>query len=398
MANFSTSRFTTLAAKLRHAATSTVTPLGWTTLGVALLCLICYPFLGWTELLMAGLIIIVMVACGLAMTIGNTGLKADLKLSAARVGAGATVHVDVRISNPGAKPTSALWAALPIGDLGKQFTLRPLAPGASKHTDIDFQAVRRAVLHVGPLSVRRGDPFGLVRRERRLTEMKTVYIHPKTVHLPSLEAGNLRDLEGSASEQIVDDDLDFHGLREYQPGDDIRHIHWLSSVKSGRMMVRQYDATKLTDTSISLTTDPSAYADAAEFELAISALASLGVQCLEQHHPLAIHTENKQRNPGSALDLLDWCSTITPIHETHIALVEPTLASDPSASFYFFVTGSQTVEESIRRMDSALPGTSSRIFIRAQNGAERSISQSGDCTLATIGTLNDLQLIMEALA
>jgi uncharacterized protein (DUF58 family) len=34
--------------------------------------------------------------------------------------------------------------------------------------------------------------------------------------------------------------LEFEQLRDYQPGDDIRHVDWKSSARSGRMLVRQH--------------------------------------------------------------------------------------------------------------------------------------------------------------
>ena len=40
------------------------------------------------------------------------------------------------------------------------------------------------------------------------------------------------DLEGVPSDQLSMSDLAFHALREYVPGDDLRHVHWRSSAKA----------------------------------------------------------------------------------------------------------------------------------------------------------------------
>ena len=71
-----------------------------------------------------------------------------------------------------------------------------LAPGQSKQTDVEFRTVSRAILPIGPLRIRKGDPFGLVRHEKALAERITVYIHPNIVRLNTLTAGVARDLEG----------------------------------------------------------------------------------------------------------------------------------------------------------------------------------------------------------
>ena len=78
-----------------------------------------------------------------------------------------------------------------------------LAPGQSKQTDVEFRTVSRAILPIGPLRIRKGDPFGLVRHEKELADRITVFIHPRTVRLDTLNAGVPRDLEGQPSGQIV---------------------------------------------------------------------------------------------------------------------------------------------------------------------------------------------------
>ena len=55
-------------------------------------------------------------------------------------------------------------------------------------------------------------------------------------------------------------DLAFHALREYQPGDDRRYIHWRSSAKAGRLLVRQFLDTRRSHLSIVVDADPDLYA------------------------------------------------------------------------------------------------------------------------------------------
>lgn len=89
----------------------------------------------------------------------------------------------------------------------------------------------RAVLPVGPLSIRKGDPFGLVRHENS-SSTRSRYSLPPTVMLNTLNAGIQRD-EGQPSGEIVDDDLDFYGLRN--TGRATSHdMHWLVRTKPAR--------------------------------------------------------------------------------------------------------------------------------------------------------------------
>ena len=113
-----------------------------------------------------------------------------------------------------------------------------------------------------------------------------MYIHPDIVPLHTLHAGIIRDLEGNPSDDLVNDDLSFFGLREYEYGDDVRNVHWLSTAKTGTLMIRQFEATRRTDSSVSLDVAAFSYASAEEFELAVSVFASIGVQCVSERRAL----------------------------------------------------------------------------------------------------------------
>lgn len=364
---------------------------------LGLVSLATFPASGWHELLVCGIIALSMCVAGVAMTLGNTKFNASLELSDERITVGDTVHVSVAVNNPGKTPTVSADGDLPMGDVHERFRIGSLGPGKSQNQIVEFRATARAVLQVGPLRICKGDPFGLVRREQSMSQAVNVYIHPKTIRLNPLDSGQFRDLEGGPSGQVVDDDLDFYGLREYRSGDDMRNVHWLSSAKTGTMMIRQYEATKRTDTSITLGVNPSDYRDENEFELAVSLAASVGAQCLLQDRPLNAQASTRKCGPHTATELLDWMSGIEPDLDENTNLAISTLKNSPNASFYFFVIGSATDLTRIRRVASALPKTSVCIMLKADVGQDKLIRQYDGFTMATMPTLDDLPLVMEAL-
>ena len=71
-------------------------------------------------------------------------------------------------------------------------------------------------------------------------------------------------------------DVSFHALRDYVPGDDRRHIHWKTTARTNKLMVRQFEETRRAHLAISLSINTEEYASEDEFELAISAAASIG--------------------------------------------------------------------------------------------------------------------------
>ena len=384
--------------RIRRFFASYVSPLGWAVTGAGIACLIAFPFLGWYELLVFGIVAMVMMLAAIVLSLGNTRFHASIVVSNHRVTVGDTVSVIVGIDNTGRTPTTTARGYLPIGDAHERFNIPMLAPGQSKQTDVEFRTVSRAILPIGPLRIRKGDPFGLVRHEKALAERITVYIHPNIVRLNTLNAGVARDLEGQPSGQIVDDDLDFYGLREYEPGDDVRNVHWLSSAKTGTLMIRQYKATRRTDTSMTLDVNPQDYVSQEEFEMAVSVHASLGVQCLNQDRPLQTHAGSAHDTPKFPMGFLDDCSAITPRTDDNPNLVESTLRHSPDSSFYFFTVGSLKQLDHIKRMVLALPKSATCLVLQTSPGDVRAIKHFTDFTLATVGSLDDLPLIMEVLA
>ena len=98
----------------------------------------------------------------------------------------------------------------------------------------------------------------------------------------------MKDLEGNPSKQLVDSDTSFHAIREYRAGDSSRHIHWASTAKIGRIgefMVRQFQETRRSRVVLILASNPDEFRKSnkelnEEFELAVSALGSIGYQAL----------------------------------------------------------------------------------------------------------------------
>ncbi len=387
-----------LCRKIRRLSTAYISPLGWAVAIASAICATAFFVLGWHELLAFGVVGATMTLAAIVLSLGNTSFDASISVSKHRVRVGDNVLVNVTVDNSGNTPTASARADLPIEDFHKRFSIPMLAPGQSKQTEVRFQALSRAVLPVGPLKIRKGDPFGLIRHEKSLTERLTLFIHPATVSLDTLNAGQTRDLEGQTCGQIVDDDLDFYGLREYEPGDDVRNVHWLSCAKTGNLMIRQYEATCRTDTSLTIAVNPDEYASAEEFELAVSIHASIGVRCLALRRPLTTHAGRAHADAQSPMTFLDSCSAITPQRCDNPNLVQGTLEHAPDASFYFLTVGSLRGVDNIKRMAMALPKSASCVVLQAEFGSPRAIRRFPDFILATVGDLNDLPLIMGVLA
>ena len=88
-------------------------------------------------------------------------------------------------------------------------------------------------------------------------------------------------------------------------------------------------------------------------------------------------------------------STLT---STTIPTSRKPLSNMPPASFYFFTVGRLKTIDDIKHMVLALPRSATCVVLQAATGQPRAIKRYSDFTLATVGDLNDLPMIMGVLA
>ena len=140
------------------------------------------------------------------------------------------------------------------------------------HADIPVPTHRRGPVSLGPWVLERVDPWGLMSRRVGEVEGVALLVVPRVrpVSLAALPSA-LADFGGSAEMGTTT----FATLREYVIGDELRHVHWRSSAKTGKLMMRQYvDVTRPRITLV-LVAEERAYTSADEFEEAVDFIASL---------------------------------------------------------------------------------------------------------------------------
>lgn len=140
---------------------------------------------------------------------------------------------------------------------------------------------KRGRFEIGPGSTIITDPFGLARAPDRPLAKSFLLVFPAYETLLALAAASPASLEG-APRPIAPTGAgeDFFTMREYQPGDDVKKIHWRTTARQGRMMVRQEDRPSEPRAMVLLDDRRKVHArrgsDGADsFEAAVSSAASL---------------------------------------------------------------------------------------------------------------------------
>lgn len=230
--------------------------------------------LGWTPL-------VALAAAGLLATLTAAGwvlrrhdLQVDRQLTRTRVTRGDHAAAILHLRNRSSWPSPRLVADDLVGSQRVSVVLPRMAGKAAAATEVTLPTDRRGVHQIGPLRVEHADPFGLVRRDQSLGGQATLWVHPRVHPLAMLPTRRSPSLEGPMADTVPTGSITFHALREYVRGDDLRHIHWRSTAKTGTLMVREHVDTSWPDTTVLLDLSPHAY-DADEFEEAVDVAASV---------------------------------------------------------------------------------------------------------------------------
>ncbi|MBS4754146.1 DUF58 domain-containing protein [Nocardioides sp. zg-ZUI104] len=387
-------------APLTDPVTAVVSPAAWALLVLLVPALVAGWALGWVELLLVGFALTALLLICLAFVLGAHRATAELDLSRQRVVVGERANGRLVLSNAGARRAPSALVELPVGRTVAGFDVPSLAPGAVHEELFAIPTRRRAILDLGPVRAVRADPFLLLRREHRLTEARLLHVHPRTVLIEGTAAGFLRDLEGLTVRKLADNDVSFHALREYVPGDDRRFVHWKSTARTGTLMVRQFEETRRSHLLVALSTRLDDYADDDELELAVSVAGSLGAQTLREGHTLSALTSVAHLRSDHATVLLDQLSGVDydPAAPRLSATLRRLGRDVHGASVAVLLTGSLAEPADLRRARRQLAPDVRVIVVRSQVGADLALRPMGDLDLVTLGVLEELPTVMRRLA
>ncbi|MET1043418.1 MAG: DUF58 domain-containing protein [Microbacteriaceae bacterium] len=395
-----------LLARVATRVGGVVTPLGWTMAVLAPFALIAGYLLGWVELVVLGFAGLVLIAVAAVYLIGRVAHRISLTVPHNRVTVGEPAIGRVESANPTRRRLLSLTLEVPVGAGLAEFTMPGLAGGATSEHDFIVPTGRRGVVTVGPVRTVRADPVGLVRREILFSGSAELFIHPRTIALPSTTTGLIRDLEGSPTRDLTSSDISFHALREYTPGDERRNIHWKSTAKTGTYMVRQFEESRRSHLVIALSLADADFASDGEFELAVSVAASLGVRAIRDSRDVAVVASGrtpefakrkvfavKSMSTLKRSRLLDDLAVVDRA-ETALGILDlARVAADkvPGVSVAFLVIGSTPTPAMLRAASTQFAAGVEVVAIVCDPEAVPGLRRVAGLSVLTIGYLEDLQ-------
>lgn len=352
-----------------------LTASGWTILLLGVAAYVAGWLLGWVELLVIAAGCLLVLAAAVPFVVGRLALDVERELEPERVTVGEPAVAVMSVRNPRRTPISSRTIEEHVGPRPLRLDIPPLGPGRATEAVYALPTARRGTVTIGPALIVKNDLLGLMRREIAQTDTHTLWVHPRVAALKALPVGFAKDLEGPTSDTSPAGDVAFHALREYELGDDHRHIHWMSSARSGTLMVRHYVDNRRPILTVVVDTEIDSYRSELQFDVAIEVAASLGVSSLMQGQPLALWLNRDvlmgQNRPSTRQTLLDRLTLAEGATGTDISdAALHALRAESGTSALVLVTGNVPTDRFLR-MASVARRTARVILVRCWPEGDR---------------------------
>ncbi|WP_175060391.1 DUF58 domain-containing protein [Thermococcus sp. 2319x1] len=139
--------------------------------------------------------------------------------------------------------------------------------------------VRRGVHEFSWIYLSYQDPFGFFKRD------KAVELYDELIGVPLIEdvitpysTKGTKITVGPLPSPRIGEGVEFHAIREYQPGDPFKIINWKATAKMGKIMSNEYESERKVDVVIIV---DAGYLGGRVIDYSVRAAASLMLDCLK---------------------------------------------------------------------------------------------------------------------
>jgi uncharacterized protein (DUF58 family) len=269
-----------------------LTTRGAVVLVLALLLLAFGQWGGYALLRALGFVLLAAVLAAVVIAARKLNVAVYRDVYPDRVERGKPAVARLEVSNPGTTRQPGLFATDSAGSDVQTIRVRPLLPGGQATYHYELPTRGRGRLTVGPLTLHRVDPFGLARNRLRTGATSMLWVHPRQHAARAITRGHPRHhYEGTTTDDRLSGSVDLQDVREYQPGDEVRHLHWRATAHTGRLMVRDLTDPEQPRCTVVLDTRPGSL-PADGFEEAVDLAASLVAASAQAGHHTRLVTSS----------------------------------------------------------------------------------------------------------
>jgi uncharacterized protein (DUF58 family) len=282
--------------------------------------------LGVAELYVVAVATAALVGCAAAaVAFASTSVSVRRGVTVSRVPYGGTAEVTLDLRN------DARWDPVPVllieddcpWVLADQprFVVMGLRPSIVTHLRYTLYGSQRGRFQVGPVRLRLRDPFGVIEQVRSYSATDDVLVYPRVEPLPAgVLHGMHRGSGASEARRLFNAGDEFHTMRPYVHGDDLRLVHWRSTARQDTLMVRQQELPWQAEATVLLDARAVQHRGAgpeSTFERAVSVAASVICYLADHGYRIRLVTDSDRRPPPSEPwpALLDRLAEIGPSRE-----------------------------------------------------------------------------------
>lgn len=129
---------------------------------------------------------------------------------------------------------------------------------------VETPCLVRGEFELGPVTLKSGDPFGFFLSPRRLESTSKVIVYPQTIPINHIDLP-LGQMSGGDAQRRRSHNVTTNasGVRDYVSGDSFNRIHWASTARKDRLIVKEFEIDPLVDiwlfvdfSSLSIVDDP----------------------------------------------------------------------------------------------------------------------------------------------
>ncbi|MBP7836385.1 MAG: DUF58 domain-containing protein [Candidatus Omnitrophica bacterium] len=167
------------------------------------------------------------------------------------------VEVSTRIHSRGFLPLlnfvleDNFSCALP-GQGKKRFFISFLGAKSSCEIKYTYLCFKRGEYKMGPLVVYFFDPLNIFFFKRSYPVYSGIIVYPQTFRIEKFPplSRSILPWFGIETARSSGDDDEFYGVREYKDGESVKKIHWVSSARKNKLIVKQYQLQSFFGTTI----------------------------------------------------------------------------------------------------------------------------------------------------
>lgn len=255
----------------------------------------------------AGLFLYSVLVIGIALaaslvfaSVAAGGLRIRRTLSDAHAAPGDKVEVQLTVENRKPLPVPWLFCQDHVEEGldvdGGTAALQTVKGEDELTIEYKVSSPTRGLFRIGPSVTETSDPLGFVRRFITDKEPEFVTVFPKVMPIGGgWPLGHSALHRTPRRRSLFEDPSRFVGIRDYQPSDSIRRIHWRATARLGSLQVKTFQPAVLQGALIVL--DGSPQQDESLFELGVTTAASLSEYVLFQGQKVGLLS-----NGGDAAD------------------------------------------------------------------------------------------------